>query len=392
MAMPRSPETTSINGCHGAAFGRTIPRDSDSEFVVKVASFSSRKATRVSQSLVRTSLPPPVPRFPVGVAAFLCGMLIVCGPAVKAAGELPGNHPRDSALRFSASKKLPPVQSPSGGTAKSPATSLSRDATSPSETSPSAAATETKEDVIEVVLTFDDGPHARQPTYGKNYTQEVVRTLKDNLLQKNIKAGFFVQTHAPGRGATPIGQAVIVLLARQRHVIGIHTGSTADHASHFARVAAAAYDANRNGVVDAADGANGLESDMIRAKARIRRLAGSDCLYVRPTYGQRNVATRAVYRRQGLKMILWDIDSKDNTGSPSVDDVNRNIQEGMRTCLAAGKNQIVILFHDINSRTALNLEEYLANICIAARELGKTVVFPTTTARVIEILNARADQ
>ncbi len=248
---------------------------------------------------------------------------------------------------------------------------------------------EEPKNIIEVVLSFDDGPHAASPDSGRNYTQTVFAALKDNVLQKDIRAVFFVQTHAPGRGATPIGQDMISMLAKGGHVIGIHTGSKADHASHRARATAAAYDVNGNRVLDAADGANGLESDMIRARARVKKLTGRDCLYVRPTYGERNRSVRSTYRRQGLKMILWDIDSADNTGSPSVDGVNFNLYEGMRRCVNADLKQIIILFHDINSRTALNLEEYLGNICISARKLGKTAVFPTTTERVMEILNAK---
>lgn len=257
---------------------------------------------------------------------------------------------------------------------------------------PDGEASKEKEEpknVIEVVLSFDDGPHAASPESGRNYTQTAFAALKGNLLQKDIKAVFFVQTHAPGRGATPIGQDMISMLAEGGHVIGIHTGSKADHASHRARATAAAYDVDGNRVLDAADGANGLESDMIRAKARLKKLTGRECLYVRPTYGERNRTVRGAYRRQSLKMILWDIDSADNTGSPSVDGVNFNLYEGMRRCVNADLKQIIILFHDINSRTALNLEEYLGNICISARKLGKTAVFPTTTERVMQILNAK---
>jgi hypothetical protein len=73
-----------------------------------------------------------------------------------------------------------------------------------------------------------------------------------------------------------------------------------------------------------------------------------------------------------------------------VDTVNQNIHEGIERCIASGKNPLVILFHDINSQTAENLEEYLANICIAARRLGKTVEFPTSPERIIEILNEKS--
>ena len=246
---------------------------------------------------------------------------------------------------------------------------------------------DTKEDLLEVVLTFDDGPHVEEWGQGRNYTEKVVERLKANVIQKDIKAVFFVQTHAPGRGGTTMGREIIAAVAKRGHVIGIHTGSSVDHASHRKRVVARPFDVNGNGLIDRGDGANGLEGDMIQAKARISELTGSIPAYVRPTYGERNHAVRAAYERQALKMILWDIDSGDNTGSPPVDTVNRSIHEGIERCIAAGKSELIILFHDINSRTAENLEEYLANLCIAARRLGKTVVFPTSPERVIEILD-----
>jgi peptidoglycan/xylan/chitin deacetylase (PgdA/CDA1 family) len=277
--------------------------------------------------------------------------------------------------------------SPDASTPKRSTASRNESAVSEGATRPDDA--DAAKNTIEVVLTFDDGPHVEHWGCGKNHTERVVKTLKDNVVQGGIRAVFFVQTHAPGRGGTQIGRDIIATVAKQGHVIGIHTGSTRDHASHRVRARARPYDVNRNGVIDTADGVNGLESDMIRAKARIRKLVDSEPLYVRPTYGERNRTVEAVYRRQNLKMILWDVDSGDNTGSPGVDIVNQNIHKGIERCVAAGKKQLVILFHDINSRTAGNLEEYLGNICISAKKLGKTVLFTTSTERILQILNAK---
>ncbi len=333
--------------------------------------------------------------FLLRLAALLCWLLTLsCGistPPVELQGSRSDNEVRASPPgKRAADPRLAAIPSVSKKPIASPP-STSEEA-KPEPITPQSNATPDEEDRVEVVLTFDDGPHAGDLVRGKNYTDSVFRTLKDNLLQKDIKAAFFVQTHAPARGATQTGQYLIARLAREGHVIGIHTGSTADHANHCTRAAASPYDVNRNGYLETGDGANALESDMIRAKARIQRLTGSVPLYVRPTYGERNRTVKAVYEQQNLKMILWDIVSGDSTGSPSVDDVNRNIDEGMEQCIAAGKEQIVILFHDINSKTALNLEEYLGNICISARKFRKTVIFPTTTERVLQILNARSDQ
>ncbi len=304
------------------------------------------------------------------------------GPRVRLLLALGDSSGTDSASAEKAStetskpeSKISPVEPPSASTNTSTPTS-----------------TETAADVVEVFLTFDDGPHVQDWGRGKNHTERIINTLHDNAIQKGIRAVFFVQTHAPGRGGTQIGRDIIATVAKKGHIIGIHTGSRQDHASHRVRARARPYDTNGNGVLDPKDGANGLESDLIRAKARIRKLTGSDPLYVRPTYGERNSTVEAVYERQDLKMILWDIDSGDNIGSPGVDSVNENIHEGMKKCIAAGKTQLVILFHDINSQTAANLEEYIGNISISARNQGKSAVFPTSSERITAILSAKTYQ
>jgi peptidoglycan/xylan/chitin deacetylase (PgdA/CDA1 family) len=310
------------------------------------------------------------------LSSFFFVTVIACLPVAGCRSATQGFSP----IQLPPEKTQPNVTAPSPGALPAP------------QTSETATDTVPVKDTIEIVLTFDDGPHVEELGRGKNHTERVIRTLEDNIIQKGIRAVFFVQTHAPGRGGTQIGRDIIASVAKQGHVIGIHTGSTRDHASHRSRARARPYDADENGVLDRADGDNGLESDMIRAKKRIQTLAGSFPLYVRPTYGERDETVEATYRRQNLKMILWDIDSGDNTGSPGVDVVNQNIHEGMQRCIAAGKTQLVILFHDINSQTAQNLEEYLGNICIAARNLGKTVIFATSAEQIVHILNVKTYQ
>ena len=61
------------------------------------------------------------------------------------------------------------------------------------------------------------------------------------------------------------------LALSKAHDLGIHTGDTIlegtpDHTLHTVRVIDNAYDANGDGSID---GENGLESDLIQAKARI---------------------------------------------------------------------------------------------------------------------------
>ena len=119
---------------------------------------------------------------------------------------------------------------------------------------------------IPIVLTFDDGPHA---------AADVIKRVSD------------------------LG-----------HVIAIHTGSDDDHASHTKRVAASAYDVDGD---KKPDGMNGLESDLIRAKAQIQKvLRGNAPSFVRAVGLARNEAVNSTYSRVGLKHIGVNVDSKDN--------------------------------------------------------------------------------
>ena len=82
----------------------------------------------------------------------------------------------------------------------------------------------------------------------------------------------------PSRPTSPTdsagaGEDVTKLSAEMGHVIGIHTGSDEDHAPHTNRAAAPAYDVDGD---TKADGTNGLESDLIRAKARIKKVIGAE--------------------------------------------------------------------------------------------------------------------
>ncbi len=357
-----------------------------------MGAFMNRTIPRVIVAL----LPKLVPLLWVGGIVFCFSLTMSGRDSESRSREKRNGRLTAAGVRSSDFQAATATLRPAGaGQASSPQGVKNQDASqpargaAPSEEKTPPAEAEASKDVLEVVLSFDDGPHVEPLGIGRNHTEEVLATLKDNLLQKDIKAVFFVQTHAPGRGGTQIGRDVIAEVARRGHVVGIHTGSARDHASHCMRAVARPYDANENAVLEATDGANGLESDMVSAKSRIQKLTGNVPLYVRPTYGERNRTVRAVYRRQGLKMILWDIDGGDNAGAATVDEVNQNIAEGVRRCVASRKQGLIVLFHDINLLTAANLEEYIANICISARKLGKTVVFPTSAERVMQILDGK---
>jgi len=211
---------------------------------------------------------------------------------------------------------------------------------------------------------------------GENYTEHVLGTLEANSVQDHIKALFFIQTHVPIRGASEAGRNLIARMAAAGHVVGVHTGSSEDHVDHRRRAAMPAYDWNRDGV---RDGANGLESDLLRAKARIERLTGVEPTLVRPTYGVTNPKVRATYRRLGLHMVFWDVDSRDaldNRRGPLV--IEANVRSQIREQIRKGHRTIIVLFHDINAATQAHLDDYLIAIYEAAEGEGKVAMFPTS--------------
>lgn len=156
---------------------------------------------------------------------------------------------------------------------------------------------------IVVVLTFDDGPHIAKITEG-NRTDKVLNTLKKNSVQQETKAAFFVQTHVPFRGGSAFGQQLMKRENDEGHIVEVHTGSTEDHTAHTDRVKLPPYDVTNDGVPD---GETALDSDLIRAKARILATTGHAAKYVRAPYGRTNAAVKKAYAREGLRHILWEI-------------------------------------------------------------------------------------
>jgi peptidoglycan/xylan/chitin deacetylase (PgdA/CDA1 family) len=224
---------------------------------------------------------------------------------------------------------------------------------------------------------------------GENYTEHVLRTLEANSVQDHIKAVFFVQTHVPFRGGSEVGRQLITRMGAAGHVVGIHTGSFQDHVDHRVRAARPPYDWNEDGVLDERDGANGLESDLLRAQARIEQLTGTRPGLVRPTYGFTNAAVRASYRTLGLQAMFWDVDSRDaldNGRGPAVIEVN--VRQQVRALIRARHQPIIVLFHDINATTQAHLDDYLIAIFEAAEAEGKMAVFPTTTDELTMWLDA----
>ncbi len=240
---------------------------------------------------------------------------------------------------------------------------------------------------VKIYLSFDDGPHCAPLGSGRNYTENIIRTLASNSVQDGIKAMFCVQTHVKIRGADENGREMIKMMHDEGHIIGIHTGSTADHVNHKVRASYPPYDVDGDGILDVKDGENGLESDMIRAINRIEKITGEVPIYVRPTYGAFNSTTKAVYSRQGLKMVMWDVDSGDTLNRYSAGSgIAASLRSRIRRRVREGETEILVLYHDIKSGTQHFLDDSLIAIYEGVEGAGKFATFPTTTEEIDEFL------
>lgn len=219
---------------------------------------------------------------------------------------------------------------------------------------------------VEIILTFDDGPVGDKSLgTGENSTENILNDLSINDVQNHIKTTFFVQTHDPEYGGSPIGESLIIREDDEDHVVGIHTGGEGRHfpwTDHIDRVEQNdpeedIYDANEDRVIDEQDGRNALECDLVAAKKRIYELTERIPEFVRPPYWRYNDEVLATYQRQDLKMILTDAKGGDGglwyMNIPSK--VSDNLTNTVQACIEQEMNQIVITLHDTNTRTA----EYL---------------------------------
>lgn len=249
---------------------------------------------------------------------------------------------------------------------------------------------------IPVLLTFDDGPHAGGTS--SNLTRNIVATLKANAVQNGIVSVFFVQSHARennGTGAEmrfghPQGEAASLAAAADGHLIQIHTGSDIDHALHTSRVLAAPYNVTGS---TAPDGQNALESDLIRAKLRIKDKTGAESKYVRAVELARNASVNATYGRQSLKHIGVNVDGKDggSASGSTPDGVKSKLRNGptsVKTAIQNGAVHLIVLFHDTNSETAAHLSDYLQVIKEECQSIGGPAAFVTSTATAQQILDS----
>ena len=176
--------------------------------------------------------------------------------------------------------------------------------------------------VIEIVLTFDDGPHAA--ALNQNRTEKVMEVLRINRTSPNMKAIFFIQTHSRGkrddkyfRGNTDIGKDLIKAMHTRKHIIGVHTGHDVerrDHIPHTTRQK----DGELGNDIDRA--LNFIEEVLAKP------LKGNPYLpkLIRPVGTQKvpNAVAR-IYNEKYYKLTGWDVDSEASRPGVTSEKVKR---------------------------------------------------------------------
>ena len=217
---------------------------------------------------------------------------------------------------------------------------------------------------LRFLLTFDDGPYGQERD---NPTANVLDTLADNPVQRNIKAIFFVQTRSSDGGATAIGRAMLRREQQEGHLVALHDGSSWGHRSH------------RNLTDD------DLEASLRDGIADLAPVIGHAPRVLRPPYWAYDQRTLAAYARHGLSVLLTDVSANDGKdwgykASPrrrshltaELARVRERIERGDLP-VVDGVIPVVAAFHDSNTYTAQHMPEYLEILVELAGAAGLEV-------------------
>lgn len=217
---------------------------------------------------------------------------------------------------------------------------------------------------IRLLLSFDDGPSAREED---NPTVHILDSLARNAVQPGIKALFFVQTGAVNGGATPRGRALMRRMLDDGHVLGFHT-ATPGHTSH----------------TRLSDDA--LEASLSQGLATHLELSGRQPSLVRPPHWAYDARTFAAYRRHGLNLVMTDLSANDgkipwpNASLRRRSHFEHQMRELRRHVsdlpLVDGVRPVLVTFHDANPFTGSHIDEYLQILVDGARKAGLTLADP----------------
>lgn len=213
---------------------------------------------------------------------------------------------------------------------------------------------------VRFLLTFDDGPSASSFW---NPSATVLDSLKDNPLQPDIKAVFFVQTRAPRAGNSEIGRGIMRREYAQGHILAFHT-ATHFHTNHRS--------------LDPEE----LEASLTNGTADIASITGAAPALLRPPFWNYDKRTFAAYQRHGMHVLLTDLSANDgkiwgfNASPRRRANMLRQLSE-VRERIALGEFPtvdgvipVVVTFHDLNRYTARHTREYLQIMVDSALATG----------------------
>ena len=213
---------------------------------------------------------------------------------------------------------------------------------------------------VRFLLTFDDGPSASSLW---NPSATVLDSLKDNPLQPDIKAVFFVQTRAPRAGNSEIGRSIMRREHDEGHILAFHT-ATHWHTNHR--------------LLDPQE----LEESLSNGTADIAAITGAPPTLLRPPFWNYDKRTFAAYQQHGLHVLLTDLSANDGkiwgfNASPrrranmlrQLSEVRERIAKGELPTVD-GVIPVVVTFHDLNRYTARHTREYLQILLDSANATG----------------------
>ncbi|MCP1446268.1 peptidoglycan/xylan/chitin deacetylase (PgdA/CDA1 family) [Pseudomonas sp. GGS8] len=213
---------------------------------------------------------------------------------------------------------------------------------------------------IRFLLTFDDGPSA---SGFYNPTVTVLDSLARNPLQPDIKAVFFVQTHATGAGGSDTGRQIMQREQAEGHLLGFHT-ATPHHTNHRSLEP------------------EQLEQSLTNGSADIAAITGVSPILVRPPFWNYDKRTFTAYQQHGMHVLLTDLSANDgkiwgfNASPRRRANMLRQLSE-VRERIALGELPtvdgvipVVVTFHDLNRYTARHAREYLQILLDSASATG----------------------
>lgn len=206
------------------------------------------------------------------------------------------------------------------------------------------------------------------------------------LDSRGIRGTFFIQSHAKDRnnayfrGNTEVGRGIIRDMHADGHIIGSHTGMDGKDAH-----------AKKNNHPKRLE-AGELYNDCVRCQNLIENETGAygEVEFVRAPYGEVNAGVIGKYSDLALQHVRWDIDPEYKAGG-SLSKIKENIASQMDTYLGGNeKQQMVVLFHDIQSVVAYNLIEIIDKIGEVARAEGDTPDFHLSKEELKSTLRAQS--